>query len=444
MSGGAPSDTLELRGVVVAVVRPGTPAALAGLAPGDRIVAVNGEALRDVIDFHFHGGDARLVFTVERAGQVRLAVLNRRGADLGLELEPPRPSEISTCANKCVFCFIHQLPRGMRKSLYVKDDDFRLSFLHGNYITLTDLDEAELARIESQRLSPLYISVHATDPELRHRLLGQPRVRREILPIMERLAKAGIVMHAQIVLVPEWNDGAALERSVRELAQLHPGVATVAVVPVGLTRHRERLPQLRTHTAEEARALVAAVEGWQRELLGTLGTRFVWASDEVYLHAGLALPAAASYEGFSVIEDGVGLVRRFTDGFAAARRRLARPLPRTRHVTVVTGTLFAPRLRALLETVRTPNLMISVAPVANDWFGHGIGVAGLLTGQDIQSQLVGRALGDEVLVPQDALSEKAGVFLDDFTLEDVSGRLGVPVRAVEPTPGALVTALLGR
>src|SRR5262249_25084586 len=239
--------------------------------------------------------------------------------------------------------------------------------------------------------------------------------------------------HAQIVLVPEWNDGAALERSVRELAQLHPGVATVAVVPVGLTRHRERLPQLRTHTAEEARGLVAAVEGWQRELSGTLGTHFVWASDEVYLHAGLALPAAASYEGFPVIEDGVGLVPRFT-----------RPLPRTRHVTVVTGTLFAPHLRTLLESVRTPNLMISVAPVANDWFGHGIGVAGLLTGQDIQSQLVGRALGDEVLVPQVALSEKAGVFLDDLTLEDVSGRLGVPVRAVEPTPGALVTALVGR
>jgi NifB/MoaA-like Fe-S oxidoreductase len=169
----------------------------------------------------------------------------------------------------------------------------------------------------------------------------------------------------------------------------------------------------------------------------------VWASDEVYLHAGLSLPAAASYEGFPVIEDGVGLVRRFTDGFTAARRRLARPLPRTRHVTVVTGTLFAPRLRALLETVRTANLMTSVAPVANDWFGHGIGIAGLLTGQDIQSQLVGRALGDEVLVPQVALSEKAGVFLDDLTLEDVSGRLGVPVRAVEPTAGALVTALLG-
>jgi putative radical SAM enzyme (TIGR03279 family) len=431
-------------GVVVAAVRERSPAARAALRPGDRIVAINGQALRDVIDFHFHAGQEQLRLSLEREGRKRAAVLRRAGPDLGLELEAPRPGEIDTCSNKCVFCFIHQLPRGMRRSLYVKDDDFRLSFLHGNYITLTDLEEHELARIEAQRLSPLYVSVHATDPELRHRLLGQPRLRRELLPIMERLTKAGIVMHAQIVLVPEWNDGAALERSVRELVHLHPGVATVAVVPVGLTRHRERLPQLRAHTAEEARALAATIAGWQRELLGTLGTRFVWASDEVYLHAGLPVPAATAYEGFPVIEDGVGLVRRFSDGFAATRRRLARPFPRPRHVTVVTGTLFAPRMRRLVESAPTENLTITVAPIVNDWFGHGIGVAGLLTAHDIQSQLAGRELGDLVLVPQVALSEKAGVFLDDLTLDDVSARLGVPVRAVEPSAAALVTALLGR
>ena len=431
-------------GVVVAAVRERTPAARAGLRPGDRIVAITGDALRDIIDVHFHAGHEELRLSLERGGTKRRALLRRAGPDLGLELEAPRPGEIDTCRNKCVFCFIHQLPRGMRKSLYVKDDDFRLSFLHGNYITLTDLEEHELERIEAQRLSPLYVSVHATDSALRHRLLGEPRTRRELLPIMERLAKAGIVMHAQIVLVPEWNDGAHLERSVRELGRLHPGVATVAVVPVGLTRHRERLPQLRTHTALEARALAAAVGGWQREFLDTLDTRFVWASDEVYLQAGLPLPSAASYEGFSVIEDGVGLVRRFSDGFAAARRRLAPPLAAPRDVTVVTGTMFAPRMRALLDGVRVEGLRVSVMPVVNDWFGHGIGVAGLLTGQDIQSQLVGRDLGDEVLVPQVALSEKAGVFLDDLTLADVSASLGVSVRAVDPSAGALVTALLGR
>src|SRR6266850_1103221 len=251
-------------GVVVAAVRARTAAATAGLRAGDRILAINGHALRDAIDFSFHGGDERLALSVERAGARHALRLARRpGADLGVELEPPRAGEIATCANKCVFCFIHQLPKGMRKSLYVKDDDFRLSFLHGNYITLTDLEEAELRRIEEQHLSPLYVSVHATDPDLRHRLLGQPAIRGELMPRMERLAKAGIVMHAQVVLCPGLNDGAHLERTVRELARRHPQVATTAVVPVGLTRHRERLPRLRTLTDEEAEALAETVEGWQ-------------------------------------------------------------------------------------------------------------------------------------------------------------------------------------
>ena len=431
-------------GVVVAAVRQRTPAARAGLRSGDRIVAINGERLRDVIDFHFHAGLAEFQLSVEREGRTRSAVLRRTGPDLGLELEAPRPGEIDTCSNKCVFCFIHQLPRGMRKSLYVKDDDFRLSFLHGNYITLTDLDEDELRRIEEQRLSPLYVSVHATDPDLRHRLLGQPRVRREILPVMERLAKAGIVMHAQIVLVPDWNDGVQLERSVRELARLHPHVATTAVVPVGLTRHRERLPELRTLTGAEAGLLARTIEGWQREFREALGTGFVWASDEVYLEAGRALPAAAAYEGFPVIEDGIGLVRRFSDGFASATRRLPARVARERSVTVVTGALFAPLMRGLLDRVRVRGLRVQLAPVVNDWFGHGIGVAGLLSGQDIAAQLAGRPLGDEVLVPAVAIRDGAGVFLDDLSPADLGASLGVPVRPVETTPSALAAALLGR
>src|SRR5215475_209011 len=289
---GSAGTTTAESGVVVAAVSDRSPASRAGLRPGDRILSINGAGLRDAIDFHFHAGDERLDLVVERDGQSRHAVLFRRGAGVGLELEAPRPSEISTCANKCVFCFIHQLPRGMRKSLYVKDDDFRLSFLHGNYITLTDLEEPELLRIEQQRLSPLYVSVHATDPELRHRLLGQPRVKRSLMPIMERLSRAGIVMHAQIVLCPDWNDGAHLDRSVRDLARLHPGVSTTAVVPVGLTAHRERLPDLRTLTADEARALVTIIATWQREFMSSLGTRFVFAADELYLQAGVEPPGA--------------------------------------------------------------------------------------------------------------------------------------------------------
>src|SRR5262245_8121909 len=378
-------------GVTVAAVRPRSPAATAGLAPGDRIVAVNGQRLRDVIDFHFHAGDERLELAVERDGVAVATRLDRRGADLGLELAAPRPGEIATCANKCVFCFIHQLPRGMRRSLYVKDDDFRLSFLHGNYITLSDLDEPAFERILEQRLSPLYVSVHATDPELRWRLLGRPRHGVEILPRLERLAKAAIRVHAQIVLCPDWNDGAHLERTVHELAPLHPHVATTAIVPVGLTRHRERLPSLRTLTDDEARALVDTVAGWQARFLGTLESRFVFLGDEVYLQAGRPLPPAEAYEGFAIAEDGIGLVRRFEDGLAAAiaRRRASRRGGRS--VTIVSGQMYGPRLARLLAG--TPlAAQARVAAVPNVLFGGSVAVAGLLAGQDIQRHLA--ALGD--------------------------------------------------
>ena len=431
-------------GVVVASVRGRSPAAAAGLRAGDRIVAIGGRALRDVIDFQFHSGEERLELTVERAGAAATRRLRRQpGEDLGLELEAPRPAEIATCANKCVFCFIHQLPKGMRKSLYVKDDDFRLSFLHGNYITLTDLDEAALERIVEQRLSPLYISVHATDPELRHALLGKPRASAEILPRMERLAKAGIRMHAQIVLCPGLNDGAHLERTVSELAPLHPHVATTAIVPVGLTRHRERLPSLRTLTPDEARALVDVAAGWQARFLDTLGSRFVFLGDEVYLQAGVLLPEAEAYEDFLIAEDGIGLVRRFEDGFAAALRRP--PVWRAaRRVTAVSGELYAPRLAALLARLPAGAPVVDLAAIRNEFFGGTISVAGLLTGQDIQRQLAGRAcLGDEVLVPGAALRDGEGVFLDDVTPADLARDLGVPVTVVAPEPRALLRALRG-
>jgi putative radical SAM enzyme (TIGR03279 family) len=263
------------------------------------------------------------------------------------------------------------------------------------------------------------------------------------MPIMERLARAGIAMHAQIVLCPEWNDGPHLARTVHDLARLHPGVRTTAVVPVGLTRHRERLPALRTLTTDEARAVVRSLETWQRHFLASLGTRFVFGADELYLQAGLALPPGRAYEGFPIVEDGVGLVRRFVDGFPRARPRLPARLTKARAVTVVTGEMFAPTLRVLLDAVRVEGLTVTLAPIANEWFGRGIGVAGLLTGQDIQGQLAGRVLGDAVLVPAAAVRDGAGVFLDDLAPADVALSLGVAVQTVEPTPTALVSALLG-
>ncbi|PYN05769.1 MAG: DUF512 domain-containing protein [Candidatus Rokuibacteriota bacterium] len=405
-------------GVVVSRVRQGSAAAAAGVCGGDRLLAVNGTPLRDVIDFHFNAGEEELRLELERAGTRTAArLVRRRGRALGLEFETPRPAEISTCANKCVFCFIHQLPRGMRRSLYVKDDDYRLSFLHGNYITLTDLDEAELDRIETQRLSPLYVSVHATDPALRHELLGRPRVATPILPVMARLARAGISMHAQIVLCPGLNDGAQLARTVFDLSALHPGVRTAAIVPVGLTRHRQRLPELRSLEPGEARALAATVTAWQAELRARLGSRFVFLADEIYLRAGLDVPPGRAYEGFPVLEDGIGLVRRFED-------------------------VFAPRLAALLRHLAVAGLTVDVAAVPNDFFGPKIAVAGLLTGQDIQRALARRRLGGRVLIPGVTLREQDGVFLDDLTPADLARDLDVPVQVVEPTPGALLRALV--
>jgi putative radical SAM enzyme (TIGR03279 family) len=429
----------EPPGVVVATVRRRSAASAAALQPGDRILAIDGQPLRDAIDFQFHAASDRLALTVERAGVREAVVLDRDGRDLGLELEPPRPREIATCANKCVFCFIHQNPRGLRKSLYVKDDDYRLSFLHGNYITLSDLDEPALARIVEQRLSPLYVSVHATDPELRHALLGRPRHGAEILPRMERLARAGIRMHAQIVLCPDLNDGPHLERTVLDLRGLHPAVTTTAVVPVGLTRHREKLPALRLLTADEAGALADTVQAWQARFLDTLGTRFVFLSDEIYLLAGRALPPAHAYEGFPVAEDGIGLVRRFEDEVDRAARRF-QPAPE-RRVTVVTGEMYAPRLRGLLEPL---GVRAHVAAVPNELFGRTIGIAGLLAGRDIQRHLAGLDdLGDEVLVPSIAVRDGDGVFLDDLSPRDLAAELDTPVRLVEPSGRALLRALRG-
>jgi putative radical SAM enzyme (TIGR03279 family) len=431
-------------GVRVLAVEPGGLAAGAGLRPGDRLLRINGHALRDQVDFHVHAGEERLAIDLDRGGQPCSVVVAREwGRDLGLECEPPVPAEISTCANKCVFCFIHQLPKGLRRSLYVKDDDYRLSFLHGNYITLTDLPDPEVQRIVDLHLSPLYISVHATDPALRHFLLGSPKtIRGDLLARMRRLAEAGIRMHAQIVLCPGLNDGAHLETSVRDLAGLHPAVATVAVVPVGLTRHRAGLYPLRAVSPEDARILLASIHGWQAELLDARGARVVFAADELYLKAGEPIPPATAYEGFPVVEDGVGLVRRFEDELLRLLRRSRPPSRRGRRaVTLATGELFAPVLSAWLGRLAVPGPRRRGG--AQQVFGRAISVAGLLTGEDIVRALSGRALGDAVLVPGVALQESRGVFLDDVSPADLERHLSAPVEVVEASAAGLLGALLG-
>src|SRR5262249_11418380 len=282
----------------------------------------------------------------------------------------------------------------------------------------TDLPDEEVQRIVDQHLSPLYVSVHATDPVLRHFLLGPPKTMRgELMERMRRLAAAGIRLHAQIVLCPGLNDGPHLERTVRELAALHPAVATIAVVPVGLTRHREGLHPLRALTPGEARATLAAIRDWQAGHLERHGSRIVFGADELYLQAGEPIPPAAAYEGFPVVEDGVGLVRRFDDGFTQAVERLRGRRVGAGPVTIVTGELLPPAPRRLLQEAGAPPALpaIDVVPVRNDFFGPAISVAGLLTGEDIARSLTGRAVGERVLIPGVALHEGRGVLLDDVT-----------------------------
>ena len=312
-------------GVRVLAVDPKGLASRAGLRPGDRLLRVNGQGLRDLVDFHVQAGEEELAIDVDRGGRPCSVVLERKwGQDLGLECEPPAPAEISTCANKCVFCFIHQLPKGLRKSLYVKDDDYRLSFLHGNYITLTDLPESEIQRIVDLRLSPLYISVHATDPVLRHFLLGSPKtIRGDLMERLRRLADAGIRLHTQIVLCPGLNDGPHLERTVRELGELHPGVATVAVVPVGLTRHRDGLYPLRSITPAEAGATLDGIHAWQAAFLARHGTRLVFGGGRAVPPGG---PANSVRRGVRELLGGRGRnrSRAAVRGRSPASRRSAR------------------------------------------------------------------------------------------------------------------------
>ncbi|MCS6949900.1 MAG: DUF512 domain-containing protein [bacterium] len=440
--------TRSYRGLVIASVERGSLGEELGLQPGDVVLEVNGKRLMDMLDYRFHVTEERVELTVQRGEQTLVFTVQKEPYDLlGIDFENDLADKIHTCNNKCVFCFIHQMPKGMRRSLYLMDDDFRLSFLYGHYVTLTNVTEEEFERILEQKLSPMYVSVHATDPELRGRLLGK-REPVPILPILQRLHEGGIDVHAQIVLCPGWNDGEALRQTLYDLAMLHPavtrqrgGTLSVAIVPVGLTQFRQRLTPLTPPNRAYAQRLIRDVRAMERRFQQRLGTRFAFLSDEWFFLAGQPIPERRYYEDFPQLEDGVGTVRLFLERASRLVRRLPDALPHPVRMTLVTAELPATvieRFAQMLRRVRGLELNVCVVP--NRFFGGTISVAGLLTAQDIVDALDRFPAHPTVVLPSICLRE-GYLFLDDVTVEQFEAQVGRHVLVVEPHPAALWRAI---
>jgi putative radical SAM enzyme (TIGR03279 family) len=406
----------EAQKLRVVSVEPGSLAARIGLKAGDEIRELNGKPLLDVIDFQFNAatiGRRTTITTQEK----KFSFVRREWESFGLEFEAIEPL---TCKNQCVFCFVHQNPKHVRRSLHIKDEDYRLSFLFGNYLTLTNVAEEEMQRIIDQRLSPLYISVHATEPELRTILLGNE----EYDGFMEKIARltdAGIQLHGQVVLCPGLNDGVHLERTIDDLLEFHPSVASLAIVPVGLTDHRKNLPELKPFTPEIARQTIDHIRPIQRKLKRRIGTPFAFLGDEIYIMAGEDLPPSSHYSDFPQIENGVGMVRTFLNQFNTAIRK--NPSGRASG-TICTGKIFHPYLK---ECVDRLGMDLKTVAVESKFWGAGIGVAGLLTGSDFIAALKGRVHGDFVVLPSECMVGDDYLFLDDLTIKDVEKELGVEV-----------------
>ena len=421
-----------MRHVITGILE-GSVAQAQGLRVGDVLLKINGEDVLDEIDYQALGAQPEVTLTVERDGAVRTVALHKEDWEpIGLRFGGSMALKPRTCKNKCVFCFIDQMPPNMRPSLYVKDDDWRLSLMMGNYITLTNVDEAEFERIIKRQASPLYVSVHTTDPDLRRRMMNN-RAAGDLLPRLRRLMDAGIRFHCQIVCCPGVNDGDALMKTLNDLYALAPAARSVAVVPVGLTRFRKNLPKLQLFDAASAKALLTQIEPFQARCRETLGTSFAFASDEFYCLSGEELPTAEGYEGYPQIENGVGLLRQFEEQMLEAAGEddgVAVP-PKT--WIVGTGTLAAEHMRRLCGLYAPGNAAVHVVAIRNHFFGETVTVSGLLTGEDILSQLPSDLLeqADGLFLSANMLRHERDRFLCDMTTDEFRKRVPIPVRFYE-------------
>ncbi len=429
---------------VVSSVVPGSIAAEMGIEKGDVLLSVNGQSPEDVFDYRYLMNEEEVSVLIRKPDgeEWELEIEKEYEDDLGMEFENGLMDDYRSCQNKCIFCFIDQLPKGMRKTLYFKDDDSRLSFLQGNYLTLTNMKEQDLDRIIYYRLSPINISFQTTNPKLRCRMLNN-RFAGDIMQKVQRLKEAGIVMNGQIVLCKGVNDGEELERSIRDLTTLLPELQSVSVVPVGLTRHREGLYPLVPFTKEDAHEVLEVIRRWQRRLYEEHGVHFIHAGDEWYILAGEPLPEETTYDGYLQLENGVGMVRLLEEEVAETLLHLPGD-ERSRSVTIATGELAASFLQRHADRVREryPNVRVQVLPVKNKFFGEQITVAGLLTGQDLIEQLRSRDLGERLLLTSHMLKSGEPVFLDDRTVEEVENALQTKVFIVESSGNDLIKGMI--
>ena len=431
---------------VIKTIEPGSIAEELELEPGDVLVSVNGQPVKDVFDYHYLINEEYLEILVRKADgeEWELEIEKEYEDDLGIEFENGMMDDYRSCSNKCIFCFIDQLPKGMRDTLYFKDDDSRLSFLQGNYVTLTNMSDEDVQRIITYRMEPINISFQAMHPELRCQMLHN-RFAGDALKKVDRFYEAGIVMNGQIVLCKGVNDGKELEYSIEQLVKYLPYLQSVSVVPVGLTRYRDGLYPLEPFTKEDACAVLALIHSWQDRLYKEYGSHFIHAGDEWYLLAEEEIPTEDSYDGYMQLENGVGMIRLLQEEVREELAALAGD-DCERRVTIATGELAAPILEELGQEIKAkyPKLDLQVKAVKNEFFGGKITVAGLLTGQDLKKQLADLNLGEELLLTEHMMKSGEQVFLDDVTVEELSGALQVPITIVKSDGKSFLDAVLGR
>ena len=434
---------MKTRGHVITAVAPGSIGEELELEPGDILLSIDGEDVEDIFDYEYMTDSEQFVMTVRKQnGEEWELDIESGGEDLGLSFENGLMSEYRSCRNKCIFCFIDQMPPGMRETLYFKDDDSRLSFLQGNYVTLTNMSDRDIDRIIRFHLEPINISVHTTNPELRCRMLNN-RFAGEALKKLERLYEAGTEMNGQIVLCKGVNDGEELERSIRDLTKYLPHLQSVSVVPVGLTKFREGLYPLQPFTKEEAKEVLRTIHKWQKKIYEEYGIHFIHAGDEWYILAGEEMPEEERYDGYLQLENGVGTTRLLQNEFQEAFEQLSGD-DRETEISLATGKLAYPYLKRMIETLQTkyPNVIVHLYEIRNDFFGELITVAGLITGQDLKAQLSGRPLGSRLLLPCCMLRNGEEVFLDDVTLDQLKEALQVQIDIVKSSGQDLIEAVL--